>query len=70
MGEAENTTSRDGQHVHVLTCVECGALSGLHARGWRGYRIDDPETAEPPALAFYCPACADREFGPRRRLGR
>jgi hypothetical protein len=22
-----------------------------------------PYTDEPPALAFYCPRCADREFG-------
>jgi hypothetical protein len=31
-------------------------------RGWRAYRSDDPELDEPPALAFYCPDCAAREF--------
>lgn len=32
-------------------------------RGWRGYLIDHDELSEPPALAFYCPACASAEFG-------
>jgi len=46
-----------------LACVECGTLSGRDARRWRSYRIDDPTEDEEPALAFYCPACAEREFG-------
>ena len=33
------------------------------ARWWRAYRIDDPSEGELPALAFYCPVCAEREFG-------
>ena len=49
--------------VNVETCVECGCLSGLRWAGWRAYRTDDPELDEPPALGFYCPACAEREFG-------
>lgn len=48
--------------VHVLCCVECGARSGLYARGWRGYRTDDPDSGESPRLGFYCPTCAAREF--------
>ena len=52
----------------VLQCVECGAISDTRARGWAGYRCDDPETDEPPALAFYCPACASAEFGDRHPL--
>ena len=32
-------------------------------RRWRSYRIDDPTEDEEPALAFYCPVCAEREFG-------
>jgi hypothetical protein len=52
------------QYVHVLACTECPRVSSVTARGWRAYRIDDPEEDEPPALAFYCPACAKREFGP------
>jgi hypothetical protein len=40
-------------------------MSGLRWTGWRAYRVDDPELAEPPALALYCPRCSLREFGPR-----
>jgi hypothetical protein len=50
------------QRINVVTCAECGCSSGLGWAGWRAYRIDDPELNEPPALAFYCPACAEREF--------
>ena len=49
--------------VHVLACVECPRVSSFSARGWKAYRTDDPENDEPPALAFYCPECAEREFG-------
>ena len=50
------------QAVHVLACVECPRVSSATARGWRAYRVDVPEEDEQPALAFYCPACAEREF--------
>jgi hypothetical protein len=33
---------------------------------WFAYLTDD----EPPELAFYCPECAEREFGDRTRRGR
>jgi hypothetical protein len=49
----------------VMRCQECGCLSSPTWWGWRAYRTDDPECDEPPALAFYCPACAEREFGAR-----
>jgi hypothetical protein len=52
------------QEVHVLACMECPRVSSATARGWRAYRIDDPEEDDPPALGFYCPACVEREFGP------
>lgn len=51
------------QAVHVLACVECPRVSSASARRWRAYRVDDPEEDEQPALAFYCPECAEREFG-------
>ena len=54
--------------ANVATCVECGSLSGLRWAGWRAYRVDDPETNEPPALALYCPTCATQEFGHSRRV--
>jgi hypothetical protein len=46
-----------------LQCIECGIASDETALGWAGYRCDDPELDEPPALAFYCPTCALAEFG-------
>lgn len=46
-----------------LECVECRTLSDPEARHWRSYRIDDPSEGELPALASYCPVCAEREFG-------
>jgi hypothetical protein len=49
--------------VHVLICTECPRVSSVSARGWKAYRVDDPEFDEPPRLAFYCPSCAAREFG-------
>jgi hypothetical protein len=52
-----------GTDVHVLACVECPRVSSAHATGRRAYRVDDPELDESPALAFYCPDCARREFG-------
>jgi hypothetical protein len=58
-----------GGRAYTVRCAECGSSSGLRWTGWRAYRSDDPETDEPPALAFYCPTCAEREFG-RRATGR
>jgi hypothetical protein len=46
----------------VLECVECRAR-GLSASGWRGVRVDLPDEGDEPAFAFYCPDCAEREFG-------
>ena len=54
--------------VHVLACVACPRVSSVSARGWKAYRSDEPETGEPPKLAFYCPACAEREFGWSRKV--
>lgn len=49
--------------VELLWCVECGRSSD-DASGWRVGRIDDPEDEDPrPQLGFYCPTCAEREFG-------
>jgi hypothetical protein len=49
-------------HGHRLSAWSA-ARSATPATAWRGYRIDDPNENEPPALAFYCPTCAYREFG-------
>jgi hypothetical protein len=46
-----------------MKCEECGADAPPDARGWMGFRMYDPEEDEWPAIGFYCPACAWREFG-------
>jgi hypothetical protein len=51
--------------THVLACAVCPRISSVTAHGWRAYRSDDPETDEPPRLAFYCPECSRKEFGDR-----
>jgi hypothetical protein len=36
----------------------------LHpAEGWQGHLAYDPREHEAPYAVFYCPACAEREFG-------
>jgi hypothetical protein len=67
----EKTVSDEGwDHegkATTIDCIECGCSSGLYWQGWRAYRTDDPESVgELPALAFYCPTCAIREFGCHR----
>jgi hypothetical protein len=52
-------TDRD---LWLLACAECPRLSVGAARGWRAYRSDDPDVDDEPALTFYCPSCAEREF--------
>ena len=47
----------------MLACAEYPRMSSVTARGWKGYRTDEPETDEPPQLAFCCPAGARCEFG-------
>jgi hypothetical protein len=51
------------EQVRLAVCAECGSQSGPGWVGWRAYRVDDPELDEPPALGFYCPVCAEAEFG-------
>jgi hypothetical protein len=62
-GERDAEGARIRRTVAPLRCAECKTISSSYASGWRGYRTDDPEEGEPPALAFYCPDCAEREFG-------
>jgi hypothetical protein len=61
--DAVDASGRDHQRKHTtISCAECKRSSGLYWQGWRAYRTDDPTVGEPPALAFYCPGCAEREF--------
>jgi hypothetical protein len=43
-------------------CAECGACADDYAFGWVALCAHEP-FAELPELAFYCPDCAEREFG-------
>ena len=44
----------------IPRCAECEAAWLPADRGrWQAWLTDD----EPPELAFYCPDCAEREFG-------
>ena len=55
---------RRGNHIATsIQCAQCGSASSGHWVGWRAYRSDSAELDEPPALAFFCPTCAIREFG-------
>ena len=59
-GEEQAKASSRASTVHR---IECHSSSGLRWSGWRAYRIDDLALGEPPALVFFCPTCADQEFG-------
>jgi hypothetical protein len=48
-----------------MRCAECKTEAINPARGWRALRIDIPQEGDEPDVAFYCPECAEREFGPR-----
>jgi hypothetical protein len=62
-------TPRQREHTaRVVRCVECGCSSGLRWRGWGAYRYEDAETTDPPVIVFYCPSCAENEFGHSRRV--
>ena len=46
----------------MLECEECDAIwLPTDADRWETHLTAD----EPPELGFYCPACAEREFGAR-----
>lgn len=46
-----------------MRCEECGTRAPDAAADWRAYR-GDPAEDEESLVVFYCPACAEREFGP------
>lgn len=62
-----DTRRQSAYTARVVRCEECGRSSGLRSRGWGAYRYDEPETSEPPLIAFYCPTCAENEFSQSRR---
>ncbi len=50
-----------------VSCIECGSVSDPRWAGWRACRTEDPEGIEPPEISFFCPECANREFGRQTR---
>jgi hypothetical protein len=48
----------------ILSCAECHRRSlPDDEQRWRAYHGGD-DLDEPAELFFYCPDCAEREFGP------
>jgi hypothetical protein len=58
--EGASTTDAACPHLELDAWQQPG--EGL-VRGWRGVRVDLPDEGDEPALAFYYPDCAQREFG-------
>jgi hypothetical protein len=56
---------RSTDELHVLACTGCPRVSSFSAKGWKSYRVEDPDDDGEPELAFYCPECA-REFSESR----
>jgi hypothetical protein len=53
-----------------ITCEECRRPWLWEDRGWQAHRLDEELTpltrallADEQMVAFYCPECAEREFG-------
>jgi hypothetical protein len=59
---AEEAGRRRYDWAGLLMCVECGTFSDREAWGWRAYHMNDSEDRGRPAVACYCPTCAEREF--------
>ena len=57
--EASSDRPTRSAEATLMVCVECQRLWEVAEERWRMYRTDD----EPPELAFYCPVCAEYEFG-------
>jgi hypothetical protein len=55
--------SIEQRETNVVHCIECDEPSHTEWRGWRAYLSGDPPTIGFEALIFYCPSCAEREFG-------
>jgi hypothetical protein len=49
--------------VPWLRCSECGRWSDNEAPGWRAVRAGEADIEVRPEVFFFCPDCAEREFG-------
>lgn len=59
--------SEAGVSLSCVRCDECQAEDPGFEPGWIAGRIDVPAEGDEPELAFFCPDCAEREFGISRR---
>jgi hypothetical protein len=49
--------------AQILECAECGRpWLPADVERWAAYRAEEPDE-EQPLLMFFCPGCAEREFG-------
>jgi hypothetical protein len=55
-----------GEQAGNVECQECRRVGDDAWRGWRAYHGDVSDESPAPLLVFYCPDCAEREFGPLR----
>jgi hypothetical protein len=47
----------------ALSAVSAARLSDFDARGWRAYRAGEVDPDDAAQITFFCPECAEREFG-------
>ena len=59
-----DTDRRTSGDVRVFGCAECPRVSSVSARGWKAYRVADPDKVAARVLVV-CPDCARREFDDR-----
>ncbi len=59
--------SRNVTDLARAVCGDCGRQSDPFWRGWIAYRVDDPLTDTVPEIGFFCPECARKGAGGRRR---
>ena len=51
-----------------MRCAQCGKVATGDARGWQAHRAElppeyeDDDLQDVPAVVFFCPECAEREF--------
>jgi hypothetical protein len=57
-----NSNLQPADRRRRVQCIECRQSPSERWLGWRAYRYDDPARRRHPVVAFYCPACAFREF--------
>ena len=55
---------RVGRTATQLRCVERRVESDQLATGWRAYVVPEDEDEPDGEIMMFCPACAEREFGP------